>query len=66
MRQIQEKLGLLRVGGEFELLRVQVIGVQLYSTATPTTISLKIVLNYHDHDHANTTETKTAVTYHSN
>ena len=32
MRQIQGKLVLLRVSGEFELPRVQVIGVQLYIT----------------------------------
>ena len=30
MRQIQGKLVLLRVSGEFELPRVRVIGVQLY------------------------------------
>ena len=30
MRQIQEKLVLLRVSGEFEFPRVRVIGVQLY------------------------------------
>ena len=30
MRQIQEKLVLLRVSGEFELTRVRVTGVQLY------------------------------------
>ena len=30
MRQIQRKLVLLRVSGEFELPRVRIIGVQLY------------------------------------
>ena len=43
MRQIQGKLVLLRVSGDFELPRVQIIGVQLYNTIQYNTIQYNTI-----------------------